>query len=145
MRSVLSWLILFGAGTQVDAGVVAASLEVEVHARGDAGLVWILLFDRDGRDAYPTRRERAIARRDVKPVGGRARTRFEGLSPGDYAVAVVHDENGNGKLDTGLFRIPVEGLGASNDARALIGPPSFDAARIAVRGPRSGIEIHVAY
>jgi uncharacterized protein (DUF2141 family) len=39
---------------------------------------------------------------------------FTDLAAGDYAVFVVHDENNNNILDTGLFRRPVEGHGYSS-------------------------------
>lgn len=39
------------------------------------------------------------------------------LPPGKYAVAIVHDENGNGKLDTNFLGIPKEGYGASNNPK----------------------------
>lgn len=50
---------------------------------------------------------------------------FKGLSEGSYAVSAIYDKNGNGKLDTGLFKIPKEPIGMSNDAKATFGPPSF--------------------
>ena len=50
---------------------------------------------------------------------------FEGLTAGTYAVSAIYDKNGNGKLDTGLFKIPKEPIGMSNDAKASFGPPSF--------------------
>lgn len=38
----------------------------------------------------------------------------------------MHDENGNGKLDSNWLGIPSEPVGASNDARGQFGPPSFE-------------------
>ena len=43
----------------------------------------------------------------------------------DGRVVVFHDENGNGELDLGQFRIPVEPYGFSNDAPVMMGPPSW--------------------
>ena len=40
-----------------------------------------------------------------------ARVVFRGLAEGQYAVALFHDQNGNGEFDTGLFGPPVEGFG----------------------------------
>ncbi|MGA6828806.1 DUF2141 domain-containing protein [Nitrospira sp. NS4] len=57
-----------------------------------------------------------------------ARCDFEDIPPGTYAMAVIHDENMNGKLDTHLPGIPTEGYGFSNDAQGLIGAPSLSAA-----------------
>jgi uncharacterized protein (DUF2141 family) len=41
------------------------------------------------------------------------------------AIKVFHDENNNGKLDTGWLGIPTEGWGVSNNVKAIMGPPSF--------------------
>jgi uncharacterized protein (DUF2141 family) len=45
---------------------------------------------------------------------------------GTYAVTYYHDENDNGKLDTGMFGKPEEGYGYSNDARGFMGPADFE-------------------
>lgn len=50
---------------------------------------------------------------------------FDSLAKGNYAIAIIHDENNNHKLDQGEMGIPVEGYGFSNDARGLFGPPDF--------------------
>ena len=52
------------------------------------------------------------------------------LPPGRYAVAVYHDRDNSGKLETGAFGIPKEPVGFSNNPAFLFGPPSFDAASI---------------
>ena len=51
------------------------------------------------------------------------------LPPGRYAVAVYHDRDNSGKLETGAFGIPKEPVGFSNNPAFLFGPPS-DAASI---------------
>jgi uncharacterized protein (DUF2141 family) len=50
---------------------------------------------------------------------------FAGLQPGQYAITVHHDEDGDGKINRNLVGIPREGYGFSNDVRPLLGPPSF--------------------
>jgi len=64
----------------------------------------------------------------IKIRKSQARCDFEDIPPGTYAMAVVHDENMNGKLDTNWLGIPTEGYGFSNDAKALLGAPTFSAA-----------------
>ena len=64
----------------------------------------------------------------IKVRDKEARCDFENIAPGTYALAIVHDENMNGKLDTNWLGIPTEGYAFSNDAKALLGPPSFSAA-----------------
>ncbi|MDR1437149.1 MAG: DUF2141 domain-containing protein, partial [Candidatus Symbiothrix sp.] len=51
-----------------------------------------------------------------------------------YAVSIFHDENDNGKLDTGVFGIPKERTGNSNNARGSYGPPKFDDCKFTVSG-----------
>ena len=51
---------------------------------------------------------------------------FENVPSATLAVSVVHDENANGELDTGVFGIPTEDYGFSNDAKGSFGPPSFE-------------------
>ena len=51
------------------------------------------------------------------------------LAYGEYAVSAYHDKNGNQILDTGLFRIPKEALGTSNDAKIRFGPPKYEDAK----------------
>lgn len=50
---------------------------------------------------------------------------YEGLAPGDYAVSVFHDENGNGELDTSWVGAPTEGYGASQNALPGLSAPEF--------------------
>ncbi len=64
----------------------------------------------------------------IKIRKAQARCDFEDIPPGTYAMAVVHDENMNGKLDTNWMGVPKEGYGFSNNAKALLGAPSFSAA-----------------
>ena len=51
---------------------------------------------------------------------------FKDVKPGTYAIRYFHDENNNGKMDTGTFGIPKEGYGFSNNARGFMGPPDFE-------------------
>lgn len=53
---------------------------------------------------------------------------FTGVAPGRYAIALLHDENGNGRMDKSLLMMPREGYGFSRDAPVRMGPPKFDAA-----------------
>ena len=51
-----------------------------------------------------------------------------GVPPGRYAVQAFHDANANGELDLGMFSIPKEGIGFSNDAMAKLQRPKFSVA-----------------
>lgn len=74
----------------------------------------------------------ASVRMAVKPVDA---GHFRIIAPGAgiYAVAVVHDENGNEKMDKAIF-LPREGFGFSRNPTITVGPPSFRSASFAVEG-----------
>ena len=60
-------------------------------------------------------------------------------------MACFHDENKNGKLDTGLFGIPTEGTVVSNHAKGFMGPPSFDKAKFSFAGAASQLDLRMGY
>jgi uncharacterized protein (DUF2141 family) len=74
-----------------------------------------------------------------------ARCDFLDIPPGKYALAVIHDENMNGKLDTNPIGIPKEGYGFSNDATSFFGPPSFAAASFQYDGQNLELTISLHY
>lgn len=53
------------------------------------------------------------------------------VEPGDYALLVFRDENGNGELDRNFIGIPREPIALSNNHRPK-GPPSFERARLSL-------------
>lgn len=66
------------------------------------------------------------------------------LGAGDYAIALIHDENGNGKLDT-FAGIPREGVGFSRDPVIRFGAPSFQSSQFTVAAEPSRQTIKVKY
>ena len=81
----------------------------------------------------------------IKIRDAKARFDFPDIPAGTYALAVVHDENMNGKLDTNWMKIPKEGYGFSNDAKAFLGPPSFSAASFQYDGKSLDLTIPLHY
>jgi uncharacterized protein (DUF2141 family) len=117
-----------GSASALDSPEDPRRLVVTVVTRNDRGKVFCALWR--GPQGYPTQRRHAVGQTRVRSiVNRRADCVFEDVSPGEYAVAAFHDENANNDLDRGLFGIPTEGTGASNDARGFMGPPRYDDAR----------------
>jgi len=81
----------------------------------------------------------------IKIRKSQARYDFEDIPPGKYAMVVVHDENMNGKLDTNWVGIPTEGYGFSNDAKGLLGAPSFSAASFVYDGLAINMTMRLNY
>jgi uncharacterized protein (DUF2141 family) len=71
---------------------------------------------------------------------------FDRLPPGDYAVLVYHDENGNGLFDRDAVGIPTEGYGVSNNALPALSAPTFAGARFHLgAGERHGCSVSLRY
>ena len=97
-----------------------------VDLRNAEGVVRACLTD-DARN-FPKCAGEAHVRRAVAQATGEVTLRFEGVAPGRYAIALIHDENNNNRMDRALMMMPKEGYGFSRDAKVVLGPPKFDAA-----------------
>lgn len=98
-------------------------LRVEVsHLRSDKGTVHACLT-RD-QAFFPDCGADARALRLSVPASEAGELRFSHLTSGTYALSIIHDENGNGKLDT-FVAIPREGFGFSGNPPMSFGPPKF--------------------
>jgi len=121
-------------------------IHVEISGlRNDNGQMLCALYSSAQADTFPKKAEKAVARLTAKIADGQAVCEFTGVTPGTYAVSVVHDENSNGKLDTNFIGMPREGVGASNDAKGHMGPPKFSAAAFQYAGGRLDLKIHIKY
>ena len=81
----------------------------------------------------------------IKIRDTQARCDFLDIPPGTYALAVIHDENMDGKLGTNWLGVPKEGYGFSNDAKAFLGAPSFSAASFPYDGRNLDLTISLQY
>ena len=104
------------AGTQAFA---QSTISVTVsNIPSDKGEVIISLFD-NANDFL----EKPVKTIKVPAAEGSVSASFEGVAAGDYAIAVIHDKNENGELDTNFMGIPKERYGWSNNPS-----PTFRAA-----------------
>ena len=81
--------------------------------------------------AFPDCGEDRASQRRLVRANTRVTIVFNDVAPGEYAISLLHDENGNGKADKTLF-LPKEGFGFSRDAKARFGPPRFSSAAFQV-------------
>ena len=58
----------------------------------------------------------------------------DNLSPGEYAIQVMHDVNGNGKLDSNFIGMPTEPWAMSNNAKGNMGPPGWKDVKFEILG-----------
>jgi uncharacterized protein (DUF2141 family) len=131
-----------GAWAQ-DAGASNSIRVVVVGLHSNDGEVYCSLFG--SADGFPGDSAKAAKTTRSKIEDKQAACTFSGVAPGDYAVSVFEDENGNGKLDRNFMGIPKEGVGASNDAAGKFGPPKFDDARFRYKDGPTVLTIHIRY
>jgi uncharacterized protein (DUF2141 family) len=112
------------------APAISASIDIVITGlRSEKGNVLVCLstdpkyFPDCGKDAKA---------RKMKVSAARAgNIQIEGVKPGTYAVALIHDENANGKMDMRLF-LPREGFGFSRNPKIRMGPPKFESSQFVV-------------
>lgn len=81
----------------------------------------------------------------MTPTGPASTVVWKNLPPGDYAIAAIHDENENHKLDRNFFHIPTEGFGFANNPHVGLSAPSFAAATVHLTCPSTQTTIHIQY
>lgn len=128
---------------QANAAPPLATVDVHVEGmRSQKGLIRACLT-RDPK-AFPHCEKDPAAHKLNVPAPQGKLLHFTDVAPGDYAVTMIHDENGNAKLDT-MLGIPREGVGFSNNPRLIAGPPSFVATRFAVKAAPVETTIKLKY
>ena len=135
----------------VMAGLVASAQPVQpgIHVemlgiRNSTGAVACALFE--APEGFPTEFMKFAANlMMVRVRGAKATCSFEQIPPGTYALAVIHDENRDGKLATNWMGLPQEGYGFSNDAKGAFGAPSFGAASFSYNGQNLQMTITLQY
>ena len=109
--------------------------------RSATGLLQACLTTRP--DAFPGCSKDPAAIR-LRVPAEKPHLRFTGIAPGLYAIAIVHDENGNGKVDMALF-LPREGVGASLNPPVRMGPPTFRSAAFKVGESNVSLSVTMKY
>jgi uncharacterized protein (DUF2141 family) len=82
---------------------------------------------------------------DIDPKTLTAKLVFENVPEGPYGIAVIHDENKNGKLDFNEMGMPLEGYGYSNNPPKKPGPAPFEDTKFTLTAPSASIEIALIY
>jgi len=83
--------------------------------------------------------------RTVVRAGNTVTIRFTNVEPGDYAIALLHDENEDGKANRVLGMAPREGYGFSRDAPVRMAPPDWDDAVFTVGRASQNVRIKMRY
>ena len=128
-KSLVIAAAMMAAATTAHAGT--ATLTVALDNLQPKGAVMAALYSNAGDYAADTNAR--FGRVDV--TGAQATITFADLPEGEYAIKMFHDLNGDGKMNTNPFGMPVEPFAFSNNAVGNMGPAKWEAARFAVRAP----------
>lgn len=114
---------------------------VPAHAGGDTltltfdtgartGKVMVAVFNSE--DAYNG--GQPVVSAEVDATAEAVVATFNDLPAGDYAVRAFHDVNGDGRMNTNAFGMPVEPYAFSNNAAGVMGPAEWARAHFSVSG-----------
>ena len=132
------------AAVPLSAETTGATVTVTVtNLRNTDGMVRACMTS--DQDRFPRCQNARQGYRVAVPAGEATRLHFTDVAPGTYAIALLHDENGNGRADRALGMMPREGFGFSRDARVRMGPPDFDDAAITVGAQPVSQSIRMRY
>jgi len=135
-------LIIF-SNFSVFAGTGKLRIEI-IGIRSTKGKVLVNLFST--AKGFPTDPKYAYRTAELEiKEGGKAYVEFADLPYGDYAVAVLHDENDNKKMDYNFLGMPKEGYCFSNNYRPTFKNPSFRQAGFFLERPLKTLQLEMIY
>jgi uncharacterized protein (DUF2141 family) len=122
---LLASLLSLGFAKTVNADTTATLTVVVNGINNQKGEICMGVYSK--AKGFPMSTDDVLKSACVQPTGSTLTHTFSGLKPGNYAVAVVDDQNGDRKLNTDFFGIPKEGFGISQNPTVSIatGTPKF--------------------
>jgi uncharacterized protein (DUF2141 family) len=134
LRTALLALAVTGCATAPALADPPATVIVELTNLQPQGQVMMQVFNSETSYGSGS----ALTARQIPITANTARVEFNGVPPGQYAIRLFHDVNGNGQLDTNPFGIPTEPFAFSNNARGRFGPATWaDAVFTVTPGPNA--------
>ena len=109
--------------------------------RNEKGKVLLSVYDQ--AEGFPGKSEYAIETHSADIKEGKAIFQFS-LPAGEYALSVLHDENGNNELDANFIGMPKEGIGVSLNPKSFMGPPKYEKSKFSLDKDRR-LEIKMLY
>jgi uncharacterized protein (DUF2141 family) len=132
-------LLFYGTGFSQTSNIDLTISEI----KNKKGLIRVSLFNQD--DGFPNDHEKAFRSISMEITELQLNFNIADLPTGEYALAILHDENENGKMDFNFLRMPKEGYGVSNNAKSSFGPPKFKDAIFLLSSDELSLEINMNY
>ncbi|MGF1556981.1 DUF2141 domain-containing protein [Paucihalobacter sp.] len=118
-------LLTFSGIAQEEQNKLTITVTVE-NAKNDNGKI---LIDLHTQETFL--KGKGIESLESKVENGKATFTFKNVTPGEYALLVLHDENENYTMDFETNGMPKESYGTSNNPMSF-GPPQFNEAKFSV-------------
>jgi uncharacterized protein (DUF2141 family) len=139
-------VLFFAAAVILPADGFGAGETVSVTVNGLRNVKGHLLASLFSKaDGFPARPELAMQALTLNITGRMARVTFTNVPPGVYAVAVCHDENSDGRMNSRFFGRPKEGYGLYRPTDIQSGPPRFKGSEFAVGTNRIAVDVEMIY
>ena len=127
-------VLLTGAGEIGSQSPTLGDITVVItNLQSTDGDVLISLYDK--AEGFPKDRDAIVRAAAVPPDdSGQVTAVFEDLPHGEYAIAVLHDEDGSRGMTFGRFHLPKEGYCFSNNGKVRFKPPKFKKTKFTLDG-----------
>lgn len=119
-------------GQEEKPGSITATVPNVTSSNGE------VLFAMYSEDSFMKKEPEFAAKSEIK--NGKATAIFENVPEGNYAIVVLHDENGNGKMDFKAGGMPAENYGTSGNSM-IYGPPNWEDSNFDFDGTEKEMEI----
>jgi uncharacterized protein (DUF2141 family) len=142
-KTAFCYALLLCLFTGFKSPVTTGTLQIQVtDLRNNQGVVNMTLFS--GEEGFPSEDAKAFKKASATISNQRCTIVFQDVPAGEYAIAMMHDENDNKKMDFKMG-MPKEGYGASNDAKALFGPPKYKDAKFRFTTSETTLQLKMRY
>lgn len=120
--------LVFPAPASADPAAAKLTLTV-TDIKDHTGALMVAVFDQAGYDT-----DKQVTALMI-PVSGATASASVDIPAGDYGIKLFHDVDGDGKMATNPFGMPIEPFGFSNNAPAKFGPAVWADAKFTVSAP----------
>ncbi|GAB5407751.1 MAG: DUF2141 domain-containing protein [Balneolaceae bacterium] len=103
-------------------------LKIEIpEIKNQKGLIYIVVYNSE--EGFPNDAEKAVYKKRIEEYSNSIIHTFEDIPYGKYAIVIMQDKNGNGKMDRKKFPPrPKEPIGISNMNK--LGKPNYSNALV---------------
>ncbi len=155
MNKKIIYLLIFTITTLFASGIILFSKTAEKSSNTNSrGNIIVEMTNFSNNEGYvlvgiykdfPVSSETKIMSLKSEIKDKKVKVEFKNVLYGVYAISGFHDENRNGKLDTGMFGIPKEGTVTSNNAVGKMGPAKFEDAKFELKASSLKLKLKVKY